>query len=77
MVVIPAQGFHLDTSFGLGFLYVLLACFNKLQVLPKNAVNPKGQGNQKNRISSLQLARTNLKRSGFVFITDDLILKKD
>jgi len=66
----------MDTSFGLDFLCVLLACFNKLQVVPKNAVNPKGQENQKNRSSSLQLARTNLKRSGFVFVITEFKLKK-
>jgi hypothetical protein len=73
---ISACAYRVDTSFGLVFLYVLLACFNKLQVLPKNAVNRKGQENQKNRSCSLQLALTNLKRSGFVFVISELKLKK-
>jgi hypothetical protein len=56
-------------------LGVVLACFNNTQVLPKNAVNPKSRRNQKNRCSSGKLALTNLKRSGFVFIRNDLKFK--
>jgi hypothetical protein len=62
-----------DTSFGL--LDILLACFNKLQALPKNAVNPKGRQNQKNSCRIAQMAQPNLKRSGFVFIGIELKLK--
>jgi hypothetical protein len=53
----------------------MLACFKISQPLAKNVVNPKSRGNQKNRCSPDKLALTNLKRSGFVFINDDLILK--
>ncbi|MDQ0637911.1 hypothetical protein QF042_001476 [Pedobacter sp. W3I1] len=56
---------------GTGFLGVMLACLNNTQVLPKNAVNPKGQGNQKNSCRKEQIALPNLKRSGFVFIEVD------
>jgi hypothetical protein len=65
-----------DTSF-LSILGVLLTNFNKARILTKDAVNPKSRGNQKNRCITVKLAVTNLKRSGFVFITDDLnFLKK-
>jgi hypothetical protein len=47
----------------------LLTNFNKAQALPKNAVNPKWQENQKNRYRIEQTAPTNLERSGFVFET--------
>uniref|UniRef100_UPI00197EC193 hypothetical protein n=1 Tax=Pseudomonas viridiflava TaxID=33069 RepID=UPI00197EC193 len=40
----------------------------KTQALPKNAVNPKGRRNQKNSCKREQIALTNLKRSGFVFL---------
>jgi hypothetical protein len=60
-----------------GFLSVLLTSFNKAQILPKNAVNPKGRGNQKNRCRMVKLAATNLKRSGFVFISTNLIAKEN
>ncbi|ARS39158.1 hypothetical protein CA265_05515 [Sphingobacteriaceae bacterium GW460-11-11-14-LB5] len=40
---------------------------NKPQVLPKHAVNPKWQKNQKNSCRIEQIAPSNLKRSGFVF----------
>jgi len=65
----------LDTSFGLGFLYVLLACFNKLTGFTEERRQSQGLGGSKNRSSSLQLAQTNLKRSGFVFIITELKLK--
>ena len=41
----------------------------KAQALPKNAVNPRGRRNQKNSYTIEQIAPTNLKRSGFVFLT--------
>ena len=53
----------------------MLGSLKEVQGIPKNAVNPKSQGNQKNRCSSRKLALTNLKRCGFVFISDDLIFK--
>jgi len=40
----------------------------KAQALPKNAVNPKVRRNQKNSCTREQIALTNLKRSGFVFL---------
>ena len=40
----------------------------KAQALPKNAVNPRGRRNQKNSCTIEQIALTNLKRSGFVFL---------
>jgi hypothetical protein len=43
----PESSYRVDTSFWGGFLCILLAHFNKTQVLPKNAVNPKGLKNQK------------------------------
>jgi hypothetical protein len=55
----------------------MLANFNKARILTKYAVNPKSRKNQKNRCTTVKMALTNLKRSGFVFITDDLILKKN
>ena len=54
---------------------VLLTNFNKAWILTKDAVNPKSLGNQKNKCTTVKTALTNLKRSGFVFITDNLILK--
>jgi hypothetical protein len=54
--------------FGVGFLCILLTSFNKAQILPKNAVNPKWRENQKNSCRIVQIALPNLKRSGFVFI---------
>jgi hypothetical protein len=47
----------------------LLGNFNRAQILTKDAVNPRSQENQKNSCSSGKLVLTNLKRSGFVFIT--------
>ena len=41
----------------------------KAQALPKNAVNPRGRRNQKNSCIREQIAPTDLKRSGFVFLT--------
>jgi hypothetical protein len=38
----------------------------------KTPVNPKGRRNQKNSCREEQIARTNLKRSGFVFIATNL-----
>ena len=76
MVVFPAQTFRVDTYFGLGFLYVLLACFNKFTGFTEERCQSQGPGESKNRSSSLQLAQTNLKRSGFVFENVNLILKK-
>ena len=61
-----------DTSFKYN-LGDLLTNFNKARILTKDAVNPKSRGNQKNRRTTVKMAVTNLKRSGFVFITDDLI----
>ncbi len=55
---------------------ILLTNFNKAWILAKDAVNPKSQGDQKNSSSSDKLALTNLKRSGFVFITMIYFLKK-
>ncbi|WP_205945117.1 hypothetical protein, partial [Pedobacter psychrodurus] len=49
------------------FLGILLTNFNKVQALPKNAVNLKWQQNQKNRCRKEQIALPSLKRSGFVF----------
>jgi hypothetical protein len=49
----------------------MLGCLKDTRILPKDVVNPKSQGNQKNSCSSGKLALTNLKRSGFVFINDD------
>lgn len=46
----------------------MLGSLKEVQAIPKNAVNPKSQGNQ-NRRCPRKLALTNLKRSGFVFIT--------
>jgi hypothetical protein len=60
----------------LSVLGVLLTNFNKARILTKYAVNPRSRGNQKNRCKTVKMALTSLKRSGFVFITDDLILKK-
>jgi len=57
-------------------LGILLSNFNQAWILTKYAVNPKSQGNQKNSCISGKLALTNLKRSGFVFIDDDLNFKK-
>jgi hypothetical protein len=65
-----------DTSFGAFFLGVLPAYVNKPQALPKSAVNPKGRRNQKNGCTILQMALPNLKRSGFVFISTNLIAKE-
>ncbi|QXU40332.1 hypothetical protein [Pedobacter sp. D749] len=65
----------MDTSLGLGFLYVLLACFNKFTGFTEERRQSQGQENQKNRSSSLQFAQTNLKRSGFVFVITELKLK--
>ncbi|SDH39183.1 hypothetical protein SAMN05421827_12335 [Pedobacter terrae] len=62
-------------SFGNSF-GILLTDFNKARILTKDAVNPKSQGNQKNSCSSGKLALTNLKRSGFVFINDNLNFKR-
>ena len=53
----------------------MLTNFNKARIITKDAVNPKSRGNQKNRCRTVKMAVTNLKRGGFVFITDDLILK--
>jgi len=64
-----------ETSFLIIVLGVLLTNFNKARILTKYVVNPKSRGNQKNRCTIVKMALTNLKRSGFVFITDDLILK--
>jgi hypothetical protein len=50
-------------------LGVLLTHVNKPQTLPKDAVNPKGQENQKNSCKIVQIALPNLKRSGFVLIS--------
>jgi len=58
------------------FLGVLLTNFNKTRILTKDAVNPKSQGNQKNSCTTVKIALTNLKRSGFVFIADNLIFFK-
>jgi len=63
---------HIFFKFSLG---ILLTNFNKARILTKDDVNPKSQGNQKNRCTKVKTALTNLKRSGFVFVTDDLILK--
>jgi len=54
----------------------LLSNFNKAWVLPKHAVNPKSQGNQKNSCCSGKMALTNLKRSGFVFVNTEFLLEK-
>jgi hypothetical protein len=53
----------------------MLANFNKARILTKYAINPNSRKNQKNRCITVKMALTNLKRSGFVFITDDLIYK--
>jgi hypothetical protein len=45
----------------------MLACFEITQPLPKNSVNPQGQENQKDRRTAVQMALSNLERSGFVF----------
>jgi len=67
--------YRLDTSFLKNSLGIMLTNFNKARILTKDAVNPKSRGNQKNRCTTVKMALTNLKRSGFVFITEDLILK--
>ena len=75
-----ALRFSLRLSCGHNFLSIFrrsAANFNKVWILTKDAVNPKGRENQKNSCISGKLALTNLKRSGFVFINDDLnFLKK-
>ena len=45
----------------------MLANFNKARILTKYAVDPKSRKNQKNRCTTVKMALTNLKRSGFVF----------
>jgi hypothetical protein len=57
-------------------LNALLAYVNKPQVLPKNAVNPKWQKNQKNRYRKEQVALPSLKRSGFVFLSAAFKVKR-
>jgi len=53
----------LETIFG-----IILYPLKNLSSLPKEAVNPKWQENQKNSCSIEQMAPPSLKRSGFVFI---------
>jgi len=48
----------------------------KAQALPKNAVNSRGRRNQKNSCTVEQIAPTNLKRSGFVFLRIVQIIKE-
>ena len=50
--------------------------FIKAQPLPKNAVNPRGRRNQKNSCIREQIAPTDLKRSGFVFLRIVQIIKE-
>jgi hypothetical protein len=55
----------------------LLTNFKKVQVLPKNSVNPKWQENQKNSCRIEQIVLPNLKRSGFVFISAESKLSRE
>ncbi len=53
----------------------MLTCFQIRQSLPKHVRQSQGPGESKNSNTTVQMALTNLKCSGFVFINDDLILK--
>ena len=54
-----------------------LADLNKPQSLPKDAVNPKWQNDQKNSCRIGQMAIPNLKRSGFVKIPLNFSLSRN
>jgi len=69
-LLLPFQ--PLDTFLRCVFFGVSRTIFNKSTSL-KNAVNPRGLRNQKNSCTIEQIALKNLKRSGFVFLINQVI----
>ena|GEM_PF-6021706 len=77
MGTVPIFHSTLRTQIFKNSLGILLTNFNKKRNLPKDAVNPKWQNDQKNSCRIGQMAIPNLKRSGFVKIPLNFSLSRN